>query len=56
MTRPVVAFITDFGAEAGEIVTLLNTSDHLEIAMRVARAADRVDVKRGAVVEVRPPR
>lgn len=43
-------------AEPDELVTLVNSSGHLELAMRGARAADRVAVKRGAVVEVRPAR
>lgn len=43
-------------AERDEVVSLVNSSGHLEIAMRGARAADRVSVKRGGFVEVRSSR
>ena len=41
-------------AEAGELVAVVNSSGHLEIATRGARAIDKVNVKRGTLVEVRP--
>lgn len=43
-------------AEKDELVAVINSSGHLELAMRGSRAIDRVSVKRGAVVEVRPAR
>lgn len=43
-------------AETDEVVAVINSSGHLELAMRGARAIDRLNVKRGAVVEVRPAR
>lgn len=43
-------------AEKDEVVAVVGSSGHLELAMRDARAIDRLNVKRGAVVEVRPAR
>ncbi|MDE3103101.1 MAG: SAM-dependent chlorinase/fluorinase [Chloroflexota bacterium] len=43
-------------ADADELVAVINSSGHLELAMRGARAIDRLNVKRGAVVEVLPAR
>ncbi len=43
-------------ADRDEVVAVVGSSGHLELAMRDARAIDRLNVKRGAVVEVRPAR
>lgn len=43
-------------AEKDELVAVINSSGHLEVAMRGSRAVDRLNVKRGAVVEVRAAR
>lgn len=41
-------------AGEGEVVMLVNSAEHLEIAMRGARAADHVGVRRGEIVEILP--
>ncbi len=43
-------------AEKDELVALINSAGYLELSMLGARAADRLNAKRGAVVEVRPAR
>jgi S-adenosylmethionine hydrolase len=40
-------------AAEGEVVTLVNSAGHLEIAMHGARAAERIGARRGDAVEVR---
>lgn len=40
-------------ADEGEVVMLVNSAGHLEIAMHGARAVDHVEVRRGDAVEVR---
>ncbi len=40
-------------AEDGEVVTLVNSAGHLEIAMNGSRAADTISVRRGDAVELR---
>jgi S-adenosylmethionine hydrolase len=47
----VVATYTE--AEAGETCALFGSSDHLEIAVNTANAAERLDLTRGAKVTVR---
>lgn len=37
----------------GEVVMLVNSAGHLEIAMRGARAAEQIGARRGDAVEVR---
>lgn len=41
-------------AAEGEVVMLINSAGHLELAMNGARAADRIGARRGDAVEVRP--
>jgi hypothetical protein len=43
-------------AQADEVVSLVDSAGYLEIAMRGARASDRVGLRRGALIEVLPAR
>jgi S-adenosyl-L-methionine hydrolase (adenosine-forming) len=52
----VISRLVSYYAEADveELVAVVNSAGYLEIATRGARAIDKLNVKRGALVEVRP--